>query len=258
MTLQNNKEYIKIMLNRANGNLPEMWSSKQTAEILRDKVFKDSQSYNILDVGGATGHYYRSFFEDPVKKYTVLEIDENMVNAGIDYWKNTKHSEKIDFINQDFEKINNISILPDIIICINAFMYFSSIKSVLKKFIKFSNKYILIRSYFSENTYRIIRSQSEYNHDSLIISEYENILENGNFQNYDYWNIYSINLVESILKNDFKSVKWEWIENMINELELKNEKSLIKEKRGSTEVFNNFEISFPFLLPWKYLLITKL
>ena len=59
----------------------------------------------------------------------------------------------------------------DIGICVNAFMYFKSPYKALSNMLKHCDKNLLIRGYFSDKSFRILRSQTSSHHDKSQISE---------------------------------------------------------------------------------------
>jgi ubiquinone/menaquinone biosynthesis C-methylase UbiE len=54
---KNNKNNAKVYYNRAIGKSPEMETSKAMANLINQKIYVNNK---ILDVGCATGHFYRS------------------------------------------------------------------------------------------------------------------------------------------------------------------------------------------------------
>ena len=69
---KNNKNNAKVYYERSTGKSPEMEVSKAISKILKPKIKNNSK---VLDVGCATGHFYRS-----LKK----RINKNFYYTGTD------------------------------------------------------------------------------------------------------------------------------------------------------------------------------
>lgn len=258
--IDNTDEYIFLQKNRALGTLPDMGCAIRVSDLINERVgIKDGEKVevNILDVGCATGHFYRTFIRQGlgISNYTGLEIDSGMVKAAKEVWSGEVKEGKVGFINEDIEKFYDDRKF-DFVICINAFMYFTSIEEVLRKLMRMTRFHLIIRSYFTDSNYRIIRAQTKQNHDKAMLHEIDVFDEQGNMLCYDFWNIYSHTYIESLVKKIDPSARIEWIEdnNIITSIE--EEANLGISKRGATEIFGGHEISYPFFLPWKYLVVT--
>ena len=77
----------------------------------------------------------------------------------------------------------------------------------------------------------------------------------GNILCYDFWNMYSFTYMEALVRTIEPKARAEWIEdkNVLSSLE--EERKLNLQKRGATELLGRYEVSYPFILPWKYLSI---
>ncbi len=158
-------------------------------------------------------------------------------------------------INNDVENFELDKIF-DIAICANAFMYLKSPYVALKNIFKHTSKYVLIRGYFADQSYRILRSQTSSNHDKVKINEADSFAKDGTLKSYDYWSIYSREYIESVVKDLNPCASIEWIEDKNKFESINEEKELNISKRGGTYVIENMEISYPFIQPWEYILVS--
>jgi SAM-dependent methyltransferase len=242
------------MRDRAAGALPDMGCALRVAELIRGMA--DGPA-SVLDVGCAAGHFLRTFKRQGIalSKYVGLEIDPTMVAAANKVWMAEIKTNDVQFINEDLERFDG-NRRYDFVICINAFMYFASPMAALKRLLNAARGQLLIRSYFSDSNYRIIRAQTKLNHDKSSVEEIDVFDADGNMVCYDFWNIYSQSYVEAAIAKIDPVAKIEWIEDRNVLSSLSQERELNLKKRGATEVVNGQEISYPFILPWKYLSVT--
>jgi len=253
-------EYVDLMNKRSLGDLPDMGCALRLSAIINEYFItekKYTKLKTLIDIGCATGHYYRTFLNQniPIEKYIGLERDPDMIQTALKAWSNEIKKGKIDFIQDDIESNNNLP-ASDLLICYNSFMYYKSAKFVLKKFLA-SSKNILIRSYFSDNNFRILRGQSKQNNDNVDIDELELFSDSGAIKSADYWTIYSFSYIEKIIKKIDPSAKIKWIEDKNIIESINNEKNIGVIKRGGTEIVGGYEISYPLLQPWEILMITR-
>ena len=253
-------EYIDLMFKRAKGEIPDMGCALRLIEILKEKVLINQSHKKIntfLDIGCATGHYYKTLLNHniQVEKYIGLERDIEMVKAAKLAWDKEIKNNKFGIIHEDIESNNELP-KNDILICYNSFMYYKSAKYVLKKFLK-SSKNIIIRSYFSESNFRILRAQSKQNNDKSLIDEMDIFSDEGAIQCADYWTIYSFSYIEKLVNIIDPRAKVFWIKdnNILSSIEEEKKAGIIK--RGGTEIVGDYEISYPLLQPWEILMIQK-
>ena len=194
-------------------------------------------------------------FNIKIENYAGIEEDELMVKAGKEAWSDLINEGQLS-INLGLADTFNLKRKFDICICINAFMYFESPYKSLRNMIKHTKNNLLIRGYFSETSYRILRSQTSAHNDRVKISEADSFDKAGNILCYDYWTIYSRDYITNVVKEIDPNASLEWIENKNNFNSIQKEKELNIEKRGATTILENMEISYPIILPWEYLLIS--
>ena len=146
--ISNTEEYISLQKNRANGTLPDMGCAIRVSDLINESVEikrGEKREINILDVGCATGHFYRTFIRQglDISNYTGLEIDLGMVKAANEVWSVEIKEGKVGFINDDIENFDGNKKF-DFVICINAFMYFTSIEKVLRKLMRIISLTLII------------------------------------------------------------------------------------------------------------------
>ena len=234
-----------------------MGCAKRTLEILVDRNLLNTAGNSIIDIGAATCHYLRTFINNNIKVdiYAGLEEDELMVKAAKEAWSDLISKGQVS-INHGSVDTFNLKRKFDIGICINAFMYFQSPYMALKNMLEHTKNNLLIRGYFSETSYRILRSQTSSHNDRVSISEANSFDKEGNLLCYDYWTIYSREFIKSIVNEIYPGASLEWIEDKNHFNSIQKEKELNIEKRGATTIVDDMEISYPIILPWEYLLIT--
>jgi len=257
--IENTDDYVSLMTARARGRLPDMGCALRVAELIAEMSPRTNTvdgRISVLDVGCATGHFLRTFIRRalPLRKYVGLEIDPAMVRAANEVWREELGSGAAEFINADLEHFAGGQTY-DLVICVNAFMYFASAKTALTKLMRAARHRVMIRSYFTESTYRIVRAQTTRNHDKSQVDELAAFDDAGNILCYDFWNMYSFTYMEALVRTIEPKARAEWIEdkNVLSSLE--EERKLNLQKRGATELLGRYEVSYPFILPWKYLSI---
>jgi SAM-dependent methyltransferase len=256
--INNTDEYVALMRARAAGTLPDMGCALRVAQLIKEHwTGRDNRAPRVLDVGCATGHFRRTFdrFGLPVDRYVGLEIDPAMVRAGTEVWSREIASGSLQLINGDLERFSSDETF-DVVICVNAFMYFASAKRALANLLHAARGgRLFVRSYFADANYRIIRAQTSENHDKSSVAELDVFDDEGNMRCYDFWNIYSQTYIEQLVAALAPTAKMSWLEdrNFLGSLDQERELSI--KKRGATEVLDGHEISYPFMLPWKYLTV---
>ena len=251
-------DYVTLMSQRAKGELPDMSCAIELIKIIKDKIIEKEENKSIkklLDIGCATGHYYKTLKNHNLKinKYIGLEINKDMISSANKIWSDEINSGEVEFL---FSDIEDQKPLPknDLTICYNSFCYYKSAKYVLDKMLEASSN-IIIRSYFADSNYRILRGQSSKNNDNVDIDEMNIFTNNGSLISADFWTIYSFSYIENLVKSIKPEAKISWINSKINNESLNEEKRLGVNKRSGTEIIGNYEISYPILQPWEILLI---
>jgi SAM-dependent methyltransferase len=259
--IENTEAYISLQKKRAIGTLPDMGCAIRVASLINERVGARNgpkREVDVLDVGCATGHFYRTFIRQGmnISRYTGLEIDPSMVKAANEVWINEITEGKMSFINEDIEQFDDDKKF-DFVVCVNAFMYFASAKKALKKLMSMARYHLIIRSYFTDSNFRIMRAQTTQNHDKARLDEVDVFDVEGNMLCYDFWNMYSHSYMEALVTDVAPNARIEWVEDKNVIASIEEEEKLKVVKRGATKVFEGHEISYPFFLPWKYLVISQ-
>ena len=253
-------DYYSLMIKRAKGSLPDMGCAVNLSELIKNRLlpnFENSKSLRIIDIGCAAGHYFRTLtkFGVPIDFYTGIEVDPKMVQAASRIWSNHIQSGRMKFILDDVESQTQLESC-DLIICYNSFMYYRSARCVLTKLLK-AAKSLIIRSYFADSNYRILRGQSRDNNDRVKTPELEVFNADGDLVSGDYWTIYGFGYFEQLLKDIDRRLKIVWLKEQSVMTSIKMEESLGVKKRYGTQVLDGYEISYPILQPWGVVLVTK-
>jgi hypothetical protein len=252
-------DYVTLMRQRALGELPDMGCAVRLSEILKDLVLAESKNGSIdklIDVGCAAGHYYRTLTtrEVPIGSYVGLEVNPEMVSAASEVWRDEIKGGRVKFILDDVESSIPLE-QSEIIICYNSFMYYKSARLVLRKFLD-SASTLIIRSYFSDSNYRILRGQCRQNNDAVSLDELDIFTDAGELSSGDYWTIYSFTYIERLLRSLEPRAKVTWLKDNNAIASIEAEAKMGINKRGGTQVVNGYEISYPLLQPWEIALIT--
>ena len=250
---KDNKNNANIYYKRAIGKLPEMETSKAMAKLLKKLVKKNNK---VLDVGCASGHFYRSLNR---------EIRKNFYYTGVDpydiFLAKAKKAWKGD-INVNFVK-GNIYNLPfknnqfDISYSSNVFIHLNDIVKPLKELFRVTSDYIILRTVLYDVSYKI---QLVYNNKwwkNIDVKPVDEFDSKGNARAYSYFNILSKDyLKENILKLN-KKAKINLIkDNFFSKRKITLSKN--KEKRPlATRIVGNEQVSGCILQP-HYFVIIKL
>lgn len=227
------------LFKRASGELPEMESTKQLVELVKE-VYEPGKK--ILDVGCGPGHYYRG----------LRRIDENINYNGMDATK-----PYIEFAKQQFADTKakftrgDIFDIPeslgtfDIVACCNVILHLPDFRIPIKNLLKSSTKYCFIRTLVSNNTYL---------HRLVIGDEFD---ENGNPKKFVFQNTYSFDLLKNFI-NSLGSYNVELIEDKFKPEVLDGEYQKVKKGSvGATKILDGIQISGNLIFEWKWLKISK-
>ncbi len=252
-------DYVDLMRRRAIGELPDMGCALRLGEViahLNPAVERGQPIGRLLDVGCATGHYYRTFrnMGIDIGQYVGLEIDEPMVSAARKAWSEEISKDRVKIVLDDIESETPLD-KCDILVCANSFMYYKSAKRVLRKFLAAARQ-IVIRSYFADSNFRIIRAQSAQNNDNVDVDELDVFADSGDILVGDFWNIYGFSYIERLVASIEPRAKVQWLEDRNKVESMAAESGLGVVKRGGTQVVGGYEISYPLLQPWEILVVT--
>ncbi len=250
---KNNTNNANIYFKRAIGKFPEMEVSKAMAGFIQKKISKNEK---ILDVGCASGHFYRSLKKKITWNFFYTGVDpyQIFINKAKRAWKNEK--------NVNFKK-GNIYKLPfkknefDISFCSNVFIHLNDVVKPLKEIIRVSKKTIIIRTVLFDVSYKI---QCVYNNKwwkDVDISPENEFDSKGNPRAYSFFNILSFDYLISNIKkispnSTIKIIKDNYFDKK------KINKSIKLEKRPlATKIVGNEQVSGCILQPHYFVIIDK-
>ena len=178
----NDKAYGERFFDRIKGELPEMESSKALAKILKKQIFEND---NVLDVGCGCGHYLKSLLSeiDVPFKYTGVDATNYYIELAKKAWNDCSNAS---FYTGDIFDLPFDDNSYDLVYCCNVFLHLPSIKKPLEELIRVSKKTVVLRSLFSDRSFRI---QDVHKKDDD--SNYIEFDENGEPSSYHFYNIYS-------------------------------------------------------------------
>ena len=137
----------------------------------------------------------------------------------------------------------------DIVMCNNVFLHLPSIKIPLQELIRVSKKYIIIRTLVAKQSFRIQQ-----------ISEPEEYEEDGTPINYLYYNIYSRNYIEDLLKNNETVKNYKIIEDNDYNIEAftKIDLNYVNEEPADlTKIVDGKQVNNSIIQSWNFILIEK-
>jgi ubiquinone/menaquinone biosynthesis C-methylase UbiE len=250
---KNNVNNAKVYFNRSIGKSPEMETSKALANLLKKKIKNNDK---ILDVGCATGHFYRSL-KNRINKnfyYTGVDPYEIFLKKARIAWKNEK--------NVNFKK-GNIYKLPfnrnefDTTFCSNVFIHLNDAIKPLKELFRVTKKRIVIRTVLFDVSYKV---QLVYNKkwwgdtDVSPINEFD---KNGNPRAFSYFNILSFDYLTQNIKKIDANCKIKIIKDKYFDKK-KITRSQNSEKRPlATKIIGNEQISGCILQPHYFVIIDR-
>jgi ubiquinone/menaquinone biosynthesis C-methylase UbiE len=188
--------YGEVLYKRATGDLPEMESSKKIARVLK-KYIGDGTS--LLDVGCGAGHYLRSLRRECGPGFSYLGVDatKNYIEQAKKAFNSDNRS---DFSLADIYDIQLQDSSFDIVMCNNVFLHLPSIIKPISELIRVARGYVVVRLLAGNRSFQIkdIAPQEggcDFN-------------ENAEPVAWHFYNIYSINYIESLLKANKKVKSW--------------------------------------------------
>ena len=229
----------KTLFKRATGELPEMESTKQLVELVRE-IYKPEMK--ILDVGCGPGHYYRGLRQiDPSINYTGLDATK----MYIEFAKDTFNGTSAEFCVGDIFDIPDEIGKFDIVFCCNVILHLPDFRVPLKNLLKACKKYCFIRTLISDNTYL---------HKFVIGNDFD---EMNNPKKFIYQNTYSFELIKSYV-DSLGEYSVESIEDTFDPTVLAGEFHTVKKKSpGATRILDGLQVSGNLLFEWKWLKIVS-
>lgn len=249
----NNKNNARVYYNRAIGKSPEMEVSKAMAKIIKKYLKKDE---NILDVGCATGHFYRSLKREINKNffYTGCDPYKIFLDLGKKAWKNNPNV---------FFKKGNIYDLPfkensfDISFSSNVLLHLPDITEPMKELLRVTKKKLILRTVVYDVSYKI---QLVYNNKwwkNTSVKPIDEFDKKGNPRSFSYFNIHSKDYLNALIKKISPKSKVKFIKDNFF-LKSRINKSIRTEKRPlATRIIGNEQFSGCLMQPHYFVIIDK-
>jgi len=212
------EKYSSHNLDRLHGSKPEKESTKAAVKLIAPKLIEGSK---ILEVGCSSGHLLRSLSpKNLALRYVGIDIDRYAINKGNEAIANLKLPgiEKAQLIEGYAEDLPFGDSEFDIVICLNVLEHLHEPKNAIKELTRCAKKFVIIRTLVSDETYIVkeVRNNlhKKLGYDHLTLPEPENELDEfGNPRVYIYQNVYSKDLISSILEKQTDVKTWNIFED---------------------------------------------
>ncbi len=249
---EKNGEYGKSLYSRAIKQNPEMESSKSAARIV-DKILQKNDL--ILDVGCGAGHYLVSLDNTLRLSFSYYGIDAtaNYIDLAKQTFSADQKSNALR-INTNLEKgdIFNLPVengFADIVMCNNLFLHLPEIKKALGELWGAAKKYVIVRTLLGNASFKIKQ-----------IIQPEKYSEDGEPVNYHYFNIYSYDYMNYLVKslNNVRrfSITKDDDYNPDN-IGLSNYKSDVSKPHNMTTIVQGMQVNNYIIEPWHFLIIER-
>ena len=182
------KPYVKSCIDRASNNAPTMDSIQQAVDLLQPHL---QPNMSVLDVGCASGQAWHAF-KPLLVDYYGIDSYERGIKVG-------QHILPHHGLPAHHLRILHLEDLPldetyDATICLSTLYYFPMYQRPLEILSRVTQKWIIIRSSFADQT------QVRYLPDILLEDGYQHIR--------DYFNIYSQSEIQDFLVSEGFRVTW--------------------------------------------------
>lgn len=249
-------QYGQLMFKRAKGDSQEMESARSTASVMSKLVQQDDR---ILDVGCGAGHYLRSMLREITVPfhYTGCDATQMYVDLAQKAWEYQPNAQfklanvfNLPFANGDF----------DVVMCNNVLLHLSSIFAPLNELVRVAKRATLIRTLCGERSFRIQDVQSRERCPDIFQGGPNDLefREDGEPISAIWYNIYSRNYVESVLKrrSDVAEVKiWQDIDFDSNRIN--SEVGRDNAAHGVTLANGQMQMNGYMQMPWAFILVMK-
>ena len=249
----NNYNNAKVYYNRAVGKSPEMEVSKAMAKIIKKYIKKDER---VLDVGCATGHFYRSLKREIKESfyYTGCDPYKIFLDFAIKAWKNDKKAsfKKGNIYNLPFKK-NSF----DICFSSNVLLHLPDISKPIKELLRVTKKKLILRTVVYDVSYKI---QLVYNNKwwkNTKVKPIDEFDKKGNPRSFSYFNIHSKDYLQALINKTSPKSKVKFIKDNFF-LKSKINKSIKAEKRPlATRIIGDEQFSGCLMQPHYFVIIEK-
>jgi len=243
------KEYGDVFFKRATGSLPEMESSKAAAKAV-NKIISDQDS--LLDVGCGTGHYLKSLISgvDKSFSYTGADATGYYIELATKAWSGVADSNEnvlsVKFKQADIFNLPFEDQYADVVMCNNVLLHLPSVATPIQELIRTAKKYVVIRALIGNSTFRTKQ-----------VHEPEVFDENGEPENFHFYNIYSENYISSLLNgNDcVKSFSFSSDTDYNVDNITKSMTDYSEEPTDITTIVNGMQVNNYIIQPWQFLII---
>ena len=250
---RNNYNNAKVYYKRAIGLYDEMETSKAMAKMV-SKFVKTNDK--ILDVGCASGHFYRSL-EKKIKKnffYTGIDPYKIFLKYAKKAWKNKSN---VDFLQGNIYELPISNKAYDISFCSNVFIHLNDIIKPLKEIIRVTKKVIIIRTVLFETSYKI---QLVYNNKWWRDTNVKPVDEfdlKGNPRAYSYFNILSFDYINQNIKKILPNSKITFIKDKFFNKKIINNSHRVEKRPLATKIIGDEQVSGCILQPHYFVIIEK-
>lgn len=222
---------------RAEGDLPEMESTKQLVKLVSE-IYQPGM--RILDVGCNVGHYLRGLRRlDPIIRYTGVDAYTYYIEKAKLIFGEDEHT---DFYVKDIMQPLFPADPFDIVFCCNVLLHLPYFEDPIRNLVQSTKRVCLVRSLFGENTTivkRVVRDVFD---------------DNGNPLDFVYQNTYKLDRVVEYIEKDLGS-RVEVIEDEFSLEVIANEFTRVKKGCG-TRIVDGKQVDGNVIFEWKFLRIS--
>jgi 2-polyprenyl-3-methyl-5-hydroxy-6-metoxy-1,4-benzoquinol methylase len=238
----NNDDKVEMRTyKRVTGELPEMESTKQLVELVREVY---SPGMTVLDVGCAAGHYYNGLVRlDPDLNYTGVDATVKYIQFAKEHFKNNHNTR---FEVADIFKLQDSLGKFDVVYCCNVILHLPDFREPIKNLLKVTKKHCFIRTLVSDKTYL---------NKFLYTDDFD---ATGNPTNFVHQNTYSFDLLSNFIKAQ-GNYRVELIKDKFDVENINKEFKDYREQQSAvTRVIGDKQIAGNVIFEWQWLKISAL
>jgi len=236
--------YGETLYRRAVGELPEMESAKAAAAQLSKLVRSND---HILDVGCGAGHYLWSINKriDIKFSYTGIDATEQYIDLAR---KAFAKQEDVAFHVGDVFDLNLPDASADVVMSNNMLLHLPSIARPISELCRVARRCLLIRTLIGDRSFRIM-DVADKDGDG---DEFE---ASGEPKAYHYFNIYSRNHVDRLLRAEPRIKSFEIVEDTdFNPAAIDSDAANRSEARDVTRSLGGQLVNGCILQPWAFVI----
>lgn len=234
---QERPEVEGTLADRARGNLPEMESTRQLAELVGE-VYQPGM--RVLDVGCNAGHYLRGLRRvDPELDYVGVDAYSHYIDQATEIFSDDPHAR---FEIKDIHE----PLFPDdpfdVVFCCNVILHLPDFRTPLANLLESTREVCFVRTLLGERTTKVRRA---------VVEELD---DEGEPLEFIFQNTWSRELVRS----EIQELGWnvEMIEDTFDPAVLAAEFDSVKKGQG-TGVIGDRQVDGVVLFNWEWLKITR-